>query len=421
MYGAYADATGETSRGYGSCVSRDLCAFIESAQRNRAVPPWWDTQDCVVQARGSVHCAVEASDLAERHGNFGVLALRVLAERITGGPPGSDAGMGAPDADGEEEEEEKEEWEEDDDFGEDGEWNEDEEAIGEEDDDPLWDKGEDAEDADEAPEERDARLLQRWAGLGEQSAEEAAAFAKACAEAQRTPPRIVVLAGLSYLYHDDEEQADTFERICEAARVQSAVQATAPPGSPANIETVKAAVLAALPRAAALVVLEAEAAGAGRVLPQLRGALRAWVHAGGVLAVNAGFTPCARDAVPLLRALFPEATAGWAFDGSCEPDVERGDAVLCEECNVLLASQSPPELPPRVSADVFVLSGVPPTQRLYATAQGELCPLAVGEYGKGRVIYFGDVEGGDVIGDLVGKDRAVRAVVELATHRLKPW
>ena len=402
MYGAYADATGCYDDDFGSCAARDLCAFVESAIRVGAVPPWWDDQDCIAHAAGVIHLAVEASDMVDKHGPLGVLALRVLAQRITGGPPGGDAGMGRRD---DEDDEEEEDWGEDDE----DEWNADEEGgddgLGEDDeDDLLWDKGEDEEVEEEEPSVREARLLEQWAQVaGEQSGEEAAAFVAACAAAQRTPPRCVVLTGIAFMYIDDERQSNAFDKACGKS-VQYAMLPMAPPGAPALIESCKASVLAALPRAACLVVLQAEAAGAGRVLPHLRGALRAWVAAGGVLAVNG-----TRDAAPLLRLLFPEATVGWATSDDCEPDDARSDAVLSEECAVLLAP-SPPELPPRVGADGFLLTGVAPEQRVYVPAlasedEPALCALAVASFGKGRVLYFADVE---------GKDAVAQAVIALA-------
>ena len=401
-YGAYADAVGCYDDEFGSCAARDLCAFVESAVRVGAVPPWWDDQDCVAHANGVVRHAVEAHDMAEKHGPVGVLALRALAQRITGGPPGGDAGMGTRDEDGEEEEDE--------DWGDEDEWNEDEEGgdaglYEDDEDDVLWDKGEDEVDGEEEPACREARLLEQWAQIpGEQSAEEAAAFAAALAAAQRTPPRCVVLTGLAYLYDDDERQANAFDKACGKS-VQYALQAVAPPGAPALIESCKALVHAALPRAACRVVLQAEAAGAGRVLPHLRGALRAWVAAGGVLAMNGG-----RDAVTLLRLLFPEAVVGWATSEDGEPDGARPDAVLSEECAVLLAP-SPPELPPRVGADGFLLTGVRPEQQVYVPAlsaedEPALCALAVASFGMGRVLYFADME---------GKDAIAQAVLALAT------
>ena len=407
-YGAYSDATGCYDDDFGSCAARDLCAFIESAIRVGAVPPWWDAQDCVAHASGVVCLAVEAHDMAEKHGPLGVLALRVLANRITGGPPGGDAGLGKRDHEDEEDEyDEDEDWE-----GNEDEWNADEEGgdagLDEDEDDQLWDKGEDEEQEEEEPACREARLLEQWTQIpGDFNADEAAAFAAALAVAQRTPPRCVVLTGLAYMYDDDERQANTFDKACGKS-VQYAMLPMAPPGAPALIESCKASVRAALPRAACLVVLQAEAAGAGRVLPSLRGALRAWVAAGGVLAVNGG-----RDAVSLLRHLFPEAVVGWAMSDDCEPDDVRPDAVLNEECAVLLAP-SPPELPPRVGAGGFLLTGVQPVQQVYVPAlssedEPALCGLALASSGKGRVIFFSDVE---------GKDAVAVAVLALALHGL---
>ena len=403
-YGAYADAVGCYDDDFGSCAARDLCAFVESAIRVGAVPPWWDVQDCLAHAQGVVGLAVEAHDLAERRGVMGVMALRALAERITGGPSGGDAGMGTRDDEGEEEEED---WGEDEDERNAVEEGGDAGRFGEDEDDELWYKGEDEEDEEEEPSCREARLLEQWAQIqGEHGAEEAAAsFAAALAAAQRTPPRCVVLTGLAYMYDDDERQANAFDKACGKS-VQYAMLPMAPPGAPALIESCKASVLAALPRAACLVVLQAEAAGAGRVLPHFRGALRTWVAAGGVLAVNG-----ARDAVPLLRVLFPEAVAGWAMSDDCVPDDARPDAVLSEECAVLLAP-SPPELPPRVGADGCLLVGVPPEQRVYVPAlcsqdDSALCALAAASFGKGSVLYFADVD---------GKDAIAQAVLALALH-----
>jgi hypothetical protein len=409
-YGAYADAFGmEPTRGAASCAGRDLGDFVEAATRQSLLPPWWDMHDFLDYASRVVGLAVEASDMREKHGNFGVAALRSLAVRITGGKPGTDAGLGGP-AFGEDEED----WDEDED--EFDEWNADEEGGAEDelDYDAQWDKGDDDDDADLTAASREARLLERWAGLGAQSAEQAGSFKAACAAAQRTPARVIMLAGLDYIYSDDEAQAQAFNAMCDEMQVQCLLQATAPPGKPDLIEACTQTVLAALPRAACLLVLQAEAAGAGRVLPQLRGALRAWVHAGGVLAMNGGEDISRQDALTLLRALFPDETAGWDIICYRHPSLPEDDdqAALNERCHVL-QTQSPPALQPRISANAPWLVGVPLSQRLYtykhANAEEEGCTVAVADHGDGRIIYFGDYAGGYY-------PCIARAVISLATH-----
>jgi hypothetical protein len=398
-YGAYADATGaHCARRHGSCAARDLRTFLASAHRRAALPPWWlaraDAHDdaCFAHAAPCIVGAVERSDMEQKHGRSALLRLRALAEAATGVSVRDGGGMGDDDLEDQDEDEEEDE-EDDDDWAE-----EDEFADG-----SSMYSSEETEEEEEQEEEDGGEALRveaRLRGLrlhGERAA--GAAAPRRC---------VVVLGGAMFCPGEEDFFVDAFVTAAKRRKLACLpLPLCCEPYSAERDESgaadsaAVAAVLAALPAAAACVLLQAEEVHetALRRCGGAHEALRAWVRAGGTFCCNGDL-----EALVLLRWLFPEVCEPWDMQGDY---YRRTHCALQRGC-----AAAPPHaaLPPSLNAKACMLSHVPPEQQLYAPPRGAtaqsrvtlpgfdgepvqpgMCAVAVAPFGAGRVVFFGDV------------------------------
>ncbi len=400
FYGAYADATGcGLQSRWASCAERDFTRFLASAHSRLPLPPWWSDDACWEAAAPMIGFAIEASDIKEKHGPLAPLMLCALAARITGGAVGGDAGMGTGREEDEKWYEDEEEWEEEDEFDEGG-------ALEEEDDYGYEYSDDDDDDGDDDDDDDDALTLEEKLcamdlkpTAKQQRRTDKAWLAAQAAAAAATPPRCVLL-GSELFDTGNDFYVERFQEEC-AKRGMTCQPFDLPSRRDGKdgMPRLTAALRAALPGAACLVVLRAERV-APKVLSPMRDALRDWVRAGGLFAVNGE-----RDGVKLLAALFSDATPGWGM-----ADYRRTDADLSATCAAVpraLHMRVEQRLPPCINAKACMLSGVQPEQRLYSPPAGAvahslvpgfggaiepgLCSMAAAMFGAGRVLFFGDV------------------------------
>jgi hypothetical protein len=418
LYGAYADAAGDGCPArYSCCAARDYTRFLAAAHARGALPPWWLDGACDAHAAGAIHYATEAHDLAEKHGGAGALMrLRALAERVTG-VRGVGFGEGDDEDEYDEEDEDEGDWEEDEEeeeedaFGDDAdardeEEEEEEEEVDEEREEEVRLRREDEAAGLSADEALDRQMMRHDARQEAFNIEDAAFMAAAAARSYRC----VVMGGWGYAgEHTEDPFVDAFADACERRKVACVKLARGQRGAMPH-----APLLAALPGATCVVLLQVNEEDACRALaaaPGARDALREWTRTGGTLCVNGD-----RAAPELLAALFPEVASAWRMSGDY---YRRCDAVCVRSCAGVAralrrgrntGSDCRNLLPSCLNAKACMLSHVPRQHQLYApprdaTAhslvnapgfqgtpiQRGMCAIAAAPFGDGRVVFFGDV------------------------------